>query len=482
MRRAIVLCGVAAAVALSFWLGACSGGSPRGERRAAASAPSDTSAGKIVVFTCSMHPQVIQNKPGFCPICNMKLVPLRRETNPISAAGTGTAAGGTGKRDRKIAYYWDPMMKPPYVSKRPGKSPMGMDLVPVFEDEVSSGLAVTIDPVVTQNMGLRVDVVTEGPLRDVIRTVGYFRAPESGQHDVVLKVGGYIERLFANTAGVLVEKGAPLFDFYSPDLLVTEEELIAAKRSLDALPATAAEDVRVQSKELLDNVRRKLEIWDVGEKEIDALLASGMASRTVTFRSPATGFIVEKNAIQGASVMAGERLYRIADLSTLWLDAQLYENDLSFVEVGQKATATVQGASREPLAGEVIFIDPAVNETTRTAAARLAFKNPRFALKPGMFANVEITVSISKSAIQIPREAVLDTGKRQIVFIARGGGRFEPREVRTGAETAGGVVQILVGLAPGDTVVTSGQFLLDTESRTREAIEKMTHEKLLRKP
>jgi Cu(I)/Ag(I) efflux system membrane fusion protein/cobalt-zinc-cadmium efflux system membrane fusion protein len=374
------------------------------------------------------------------------------------------------------------MMNPPYISSKPGKSPMGMDLIPVYEDEAKSGLAVTIDPVVTQNMGLRVDVVTEGPLSDVIRTVGYFRAPESGQHDVTLKVGGYIERLFANTAGVLVEKGAPLFDLYSPDLLVAEEELVAAKRALDALPPTAAEDVRSQSKDLLDNVRRKLEIWDVPAKEIDRLLASGATSRTVTFRSPATGFIVEKSAVEGASVAAGERLFRIADLSTLWLDAQVYENDLPSIAIGQKATATVQGGEAKELSGEVVFIDPSVSETTRTAAARLEFKNPGFALKPGLFANVEIAVSIAKSAIQIPREAVLDTGKRRIVFIARAGGRFEPREVRVGAETSDGVVQILAGLAPGDTIVTSGQLLLDTESRTREAIEKMRQEKLLKKP
>jgi Cu(I)/Ag(I) efflux system membrane fusion protein/cobalt-zinc-cadmium efflux system membrane fusion protein len=483
MRMAIVTSTAVAVVALSLLLGAAAGCSSHREAREASSAQSDTSASEIVYYTCSMHPQVMQDKPGVCPICNMKLVPVRRETKS-AAAGTGAGAGPhvAGAKERTIAYYWDPMMNPPYISSKPGKSPMGMDLIPVYEDEAKSGLAVTIDPVVTQNMGLRVDVVTEGPLSDVIRTVGYFRAPESGQHDVTLKVGGYIERLFANTAGVLVEKGAPLFDLYSPDLLVAEEELVAAKRALDALPPTAAEDVRSQSKDLLDNVRRKLEIWDVPAKEIDRLLASGATSRTVTFRSPATGFIVEKSAVEGASVAAGERLFRIADLSTLWLDAQVYENDLPSIAIGQKATATVQGGEAKELSGEVVFIDPSVSETTRTAAARLEFKNPGFALKPGLFANVEIAVSIAKSAIQIPREAVLDTGKRRIVFIARAGGRFEPREVRVGAETSDGVVQILAGLAPGDTIVTSGQLLLDTESRTREAIEKMRQEKLLKKP
>ena len=471
---------------LAVWIGFRWGASERhtGEFNATL----EDTTGAVSVYTCSMHPQVMQPKPGVCPICNMKLVPIKQQPTaqaPTSGApgeavpGAGAPAGAGPKRERKIAYYWDPMMNPPYISNKPGKSPMGMDLIPVYEDEGKTGLAVTIDPVVTQNIGIRVAVVTEGPLRDAIRTVGYLRAAEPNQHDVTLKTGGYIERLYANTEGVLVEKDAPLFDLYSPELLVAQEELLAAKRALDALPANADTSLRAQSQALFDNIKAKLEIWNVPDREIQALLASGKARHALTFRSPVRGFIIEKMVVEGASVMAGERLLRIVDLSALWLDAQIYENQLPFVSVGQSGTAAVQGLGGRSFEGQIIFVNPVVSADTRTATARLAFKNPGYLLKPGMFATVELDVKIADRAVQAPREAVIDTGKRKIVFIARAGGRFEPRDVRIGVETENGIVQILGGLSPGDTVVTSGQFLLDTESRTREAIQKLTRENLL---
>jgi RND family efflux transporter MFP subunit len=471
---------------LALWVGFRWGAAER--RTGDVNATLKDTTGAVTLYTCSMHPQVMQPKPGVCPICNMKLVPIKQEpTAQAPGAGTSAAEPGAGapagapgpKKTHKIAYYWDPMMNPPYISSKPGKSPMGMDLVPVYEDEEKGGPVVTIDPVVTQNIGIRVAVVTEGPLHDAIRAVGYFRAAEPNQYDVTLKTGGYVERLYANTEGILVEKDAPLFDLYSPELLVAEEELLAAERALDALPADADTSLRAQSQALFDNVRSKLAIWNVPDREITALLSSGTARHALTFRSPARGFIIEKNVVEGASVMAGERLFRIVDLSVLWLDAQIYENQLPYVTVGQNATATAQGLGGRAFDGKIIFVNPVVSADTRTATARLVFENPGYQLKPGMFATVDLGVKIADRAVQAPREAVIDTGKRKIVFIARSGGRFEPRDVRVGAETEDGIVEILAGLAPGDTIVTSGQFLLDTESRTREAIEKLTRKNLL---
>jgi RND family efflux transporter MFP subunit len=459
---------LAASVALA-WL--APGSVPRA--CAAQGAAADT-AGHKDLFTCSMHPQVMEPKPGFCPICKMKLTPIRRET---AQAGAGTP-GGAASGPRRILYWWDPMMSPPYVSDKPGKSPMGMDLIPVYSDEVSSGPTITIDPVVTQNMGLRVAQVTQGPLATPIRTVGYFRVAEPNLYDVTLRVGGYIEHLAANTEGMFVKRGDPLFDLYSPDILVAEEELLAAGRSLDALPAGASDASRSSAQAMVENARAKLELWSISADEIDSVLKSGKAGRTVTFRSPATGFVVEKMAIQGASVMPGERLFRIADQSTLWLDAQVYENQISLVKPGERAVAVAEGMQQKPFEGRVIFINPQVDSQTRTVAARLEFPNPGFLVKPGMYATVDIEVEAIPDAIQVPREAVIDTGTRQIAFVSAGEGRFDPREVHMGAETPDGMVQILSGLAPGETVVTSGQFLLDTESRTREAIQKMTGERL----
>jgi len=422
-----------------------------------------------------MHPQVMQDKPGNCPICGMKLTPIRQEATRAETAGKAETAG----QERKILYYWDPMMNPPYVSDKPGKSPMGMDLVPIYEDEVRGGPTVTIDPVVTQNMGLRVASVTRGPLATTLRTVGYFRAAEPNQYDVTLKVAGFVERLYANAEGMLVRKGAPLLDLYSPDLLVAQEELLAAKRALEKLAEDADPDLRAESQALVDNARGKLELWGVATGDIDALLGLRKVSQTVTFRSPATGFITEKDVVQGSAIDAGQRLFRIVDQSVVWLDAQIYASQLSLVKLGERGIARVQGLAQDSVSGEVIFINSQLDPDTRTIIARIAFPNPDLALKPGMYATVEIGVDIGQDVVQIPREAVIDTGRRQIVFVALGGGRFDPRSVKTGIETTDGTIQILEGLAPGETVVTSGQFLLDTESRTREAIQKLTAERLL---
>jgi len=449
-----------------------------GSFQPAGAAPARDAGAKVTYYTCSMHPQVMQDKPGNCPICGMKLVPVRDEA---SSGGEGAPAEASAK-EREILYYWDPMMNPPYISDKPGKSPMGMDLVPVYQDQVRAGPTVIIDPVVTQNMGIRVAKVSRGPLATKVRTVGYLRVAEPNQHDVTLKIGGYIEHLAADTEGMFIKQGQPLFELYSPELVVAEQELRAARRSLDGLPQDAADALRAEAQALVDDARSKLELWDVAPQDIEARSTSGKVAQTVTFRSPATGFISEKNVVEGAAVAPGERLYRIVDQSTLWLDAQIYESQLPLVKLGTEALASVQGVRQGMSRGQVIFMGPEVDPQTRTITARLSFPNPDLVLKPGMYATVEMDVEVAPDAVQVPREAVIDTGKRQIAFVSLGSGRFDPRLVRTGTETVDGIIEILEGLLPGETVVTSGQFLLDTESRTREAIQKMTAERLLKPP
>jgi len=401
----------------------------------AEAAPARDAGAKVTYYTCSMHPQVMQDKPGSCPICGMKLVPMKDETVP---SGAGAPA------------------------------------------EVRAGPTVVIDPVVTQNMGIRVAKASRGPLATKVRTVGYLRAAEPNQHDVTLKVGGYIEHLAADTEGMFIKQGQPLFELYSPEIVVAEQELRAARRSLDALPQDAADAVRAEAQGLVDDTRSKLELWDVAPQDIEARSTSGKVAQTVTFRSPATGFISEKNVVEGAAVAPGERLFRIVDQSTLWLDAQIYESQLPLVKLGTEALASVQGVRQGTSRGQVIFMGPEVDPRTRTITARLSFPNPDLVLKPGMYATVEMDVEVAPDAVQVPREAVIDTGKRQIAFVSLGDGRFDPRAVRTGTETTDGTVEILEGILPGEMVVTSGQFLLDTESRTREAIQKMTAEQLLK--
>lgn len=431
--------------------------------------------GKKQLWTCGMHPQVIRNEPGLCPICHMKLTPI--------AAGSDPAAAGAGGGERKVKYWWDPMIGPESISDTPGKSAMGMDLVPVYEGEgasdTSGGTAVTIDPVVVQNMGVRVAEATSGQLNRTIRAVGYLEEAQPFVHDVNLRISGWVEKLYADTVGVHLKKGDKLFDLYSPEVQVAIEELIAARRALAALGPKSDALARRTSQTLLDATRRKLEQWGLDPQEVDRLAKLDKAPRTVTFTSPITGHVTEKMVVDGSAVKAGDRAMRIVDHSTLWLDSQVYAQDQPFIKLGQNVTAEVEGVTGKPIEGEVIFVHPHVDPTTRTATVRVAIPNPKMTLRPGMYATAQISDELAESALLVPREAVIDTGTRQVTFVALGGGKFEPRNVKTGAAGADGMVQIVEGIKEGERVVTSGQFLLDAESRMREAIQKHLDERLL---
>jgi RND family efflux transporter MFP subunit len=458
----------AAAVLVTFAVGLAVGVRWQREIRAAlgqAQAPEPAAAAAAAgqLWTCGMHPQVIQEQPGTCPICGMALTPL----------ATGGAGARTPEGEREIAYWWDPMMSPPYVSERPGKSPMGMALVPVYADEVSAGAAVLIDPAVVQNMGLRIATVVEAPLTRRIRAVGALAEPEPARHDVNLRVGGWIEELHADTEGMRIAAGDPLFDLYSPALQLAIEELIGARRLRDASAAAEQADV------LHAAAVRKLELYGLGREQIESLAALETAPRAVTFTSPADGFLVQKSVYAGSAVEAGDTVLRIADTSRLWLDARVFERDLPHVELGQPVTASVDGLPGETFEGRVVLVHPRIDPTTRTALVRMELENPALALRHGMFATVFLTVEIAERAVVVPRTAIIDSGTRQVAFVARAMGHFEPREVRMGAHGEGGMVQVLAGLAPGDEVVVSGQFLLDAESRMQAAIQRFLQAKAL---
>lgn len=423
------------------------------------------------LWTCGMHPQVIQDKPGSCPICGMKLTPMK-------AAGAAAKKGG----DRKVRYWWDPMMSPPYISDRPGKSPMGMDLVPVYEDEVSAGAAVAIDPVVVQNMGVRVAAVAEGPLRTTVRAVGYLEEPEPNHFDINLRVSGWVEKLYANVDGMHVRKGDPLFDLYSPEMQVAAEEFIAARRARTTHGADPNSPAGKTANTLYQAAHRKLELLGLSHDQVERLASATRAPETVTFTSPIDAHITEKMVYAGAAVKAGDRVMRLADRSTMWINAQVFEKDLALIREGQKITATLVALPGRRIEGTVGFIHPHLDPVTRTAVARMVIPNEALLLRQGMYATVEIEVELAPRALLVPREAVIDTGRRQVAFVALDGGHFEPRLVRMGQSGLDGNVEILQGLAPGERVVTSGQFLLDAESRMQEAIQKHLSDRLLVKP
>lgn len=439
------------------------------------------------LWTCGMHPQVIQDRPGDCPICHMQLTPLKLDDAPPNsrqAAADPPAQPTTRPPDpppagRKIKYWWDPMMNPPYISDQPGVSPMGMELIPVYEDEAPAPTStVTIDPAVVQNMGVRIAHATQQPLRRSIRLVGALQEAQPNIREVNLLVSGWIRRLYANTDGMLLQQGEPLFDLYSPQLNLAIEELIAARRAAASAPPTPdTAAARAEADALFQAAAAKLELWGLRGDQVGALAQLDRAPQTVTFTSPITGNLVDQTIVEGAAVQAGMPAMRIVDYTTLWLDARVFEQDLPFVQLGQAVTASFASEPGKTFQGQVIFIHPRVDPDTRTATVRIALPNPTLALRPGMYATVQLETELLPTATTVPREAVIDSGTRQLVFVPLEQGRFEPRTVRVGLTGDDGAVQILEGLEPGEPVVVSGQFLLDSESRLREAIQKFLAQK-----
>jgi len=407
---------------------------------------------------CGMHPQVIQDHPGNCPICHMPLTPMK-------STDSGDAKGD-------VPLWWDPMLGPASISNHPGKSAMGMDMVP-YAGHAAGGPEVTIDPAVVQNMGVQTAIVARGPLHKTIRTVGVFKLPEPGLHDISLKVGGWIDTLYADQEGKHVHLGEPLFAVYSQELQVAEQELISAVQSQRSLGTDPSPQLRKQAENMIVSARRKLELWDVDRQEIDAIAKADRAPRDVVFHSPATGHVEDKMIVQGSAIQPGMKLMRIADHTKMWLDAEVYEEQIPLVKMDQGVEATLDAIPGKTFAGTVTFIYPHVDHMTRTLMVRATFDSPDFELKPGMYADVNVITEPVPDAVQVPREAVIDTGTKQIVFVAEGDGHFSPRPVRMGIRGDDDRLQIVEGLAVGETVVTSGQFLMDVESRTNEAIAKL---------
>lgn len=417
-------------------------------------------------YTCGMHPLVNQVGPGDCPICGMKLTPIKER-------GEGEEDEG-GPKERKVLY-WRAPMDPNYVSDRPGKSPMGMDLVPVYaeEDAAPGSHTIRIDPVTIQNMGIRTKVLERGPLVKTIRTVGRVDYDEPRVTFINTKFEGWIEKLHVDETGQHVNQGQPLFDVYSRELYSAQEEYLAVVRGLERV-SDASEMVKQQFRDLLVAALTKLKYLDVSEEQIQQLADTKEVKKSLTIHSPAEGIVTEKMALEGMYVKPGMKLYTIADLSEVWVYVDVYEYQLPWVRIGQKATMRLPYVPGKTFEGTVVYIYPYLNERTRVIKVRLEFENPDLELKPGMFSNIMIESHLQDDALLIPREAYIDSGTRQVTFEYRGGGKFQPREIQVGVEGEDGMVEVLHGLDQGDVVVTSGQFLLDAESKLKEAAAKMT--------
>jgi len=410
------------------------------------------------LYTCGMHPQVVQDHPGNCPICGMKLTPIRKQ------AGVENTMAPAG--ERKIKYYKSTMM-PGEVRQTPGKDSMGMDMAPVYEEEAAAAASqnIAIDPVTIQNMGIRTATVTRGPLRRIIRTVGVIDYNESTMGEVSTKFKGWIEKLDVNTTGQLVMRGDPLFEIYSPDLYSAQVEyLLATASPTNTTPG--AEGLRVSA-------ITKLKFYDISEAQIAELDKKRQPRKTLSIVAPQDGFVVEKNVVEGQMVDIGMKIFRLADLGLVWVQADVYEQDLAYIKLGQEATVTLSYLPDREFRGRVTYIYPNVDEKTRTARVRMEFHNPGYFLKPGMFATVKIASELDPSVLLIPDIAILRSGEKTTVFVALAGGKFEPRTVILGPQAENDEYQVLSGVNEGELIVASGQFMLDSESQLREAIQKM---------
>jgi len=368
---------------------------------------------------------------------------------------------------RKIKH-WVAPMDSAYISDKPGKSPMGMDLVPVYEGEkgaLSAG-TVTVDPVMVQNMGMRVASVERGPISRHIRTIGEVDVAESEISVVNLRFSGWVERIYADETGQEVKPGQELFSIYSPELVAAQKEYLLAYNMggpVSKLTKSAAE---------------RLRLWDIPETELKKIVSRQNVDRNLVVTAPRGGYILQKNIVDGARVKAGKDLYRIANLKEIWVTAEVYEFDAPWIKVGQPANMELSFQRGKQYEGQVNYIYPTLNRKSRTLKVRLEFSNPGVELKPGMFATVRIQTQRKEEVLRIPTEAILHSGERQIVFITSEIGKYQAQEIVTGLVGDRHLTEVLSGLAQGDTVVTSGQFLLDSESQLQEAVQKLLAERL----
>ena len=368
------------------------------------------------MYTCSMHPWILEPEPGNCPICSMTLIPV--DTKNL-----------TGQ--------------------------------------------IAIDPVVVQNIGVRIEPIVEGPLERVIRTVGTIDYDETRLRDVNLKVSGWIDKLYVDQVGAAAEAGQPLFDIYSPELLEAQDNYLMHWRNRDKGNVGPLSEGSGSDESFLESTRDRLLNKDITEQQIRELEQRGTSSKTLAILSPHTGIVIDKHANEGMAVNPGMRVYRIADLSKVWVMVTLYEYQLPFVTVGQSAVMSLPYVPGQTFEGKVIYVYPYLDQATRQVKVRLEFDNPTGLLKPGMFTNIELHSRLAEQRTLAPRSAIIDTGAEQTAFVSLGEGKFESRTVQLGVETGDGTVEILDGLKVGEMVVTSGQFLLDSEAKMRDARAKM---------
>ena len=418
---------------------------------------SDDKERKILYYQDPMNPANTSPTPKKAPD-GMDFVPVYEEQK-----------GESGQK--KIAYYQDPM-HPWFTSDKPGTAPdCGMDLVPVYEgDENVEGIK--IDPVTVQNIGVKTEIVKKQKLNKVIRTSGKIEYDERKVTTVTTKIMGWVEKLFVDYTGKYISKGQPLFEIYSPELVSTQEEFLQAIRYVKKV-SNSSEEIKNGAQELVGSAKRRLLYWDISEKDIDEIEKNNSPKKTLTIYSPVNGTVVEKMVFEGQQIMAGMELYKVADLSNVWVMADVYQVDLPWIKLGQKVDLELSYLPGKTYKGIVTYIYPYLNEETKTVKIRTEVKNTsNYDFKPGMFATVKLISPISVEAVVVPDQAIIRSGERTIAVMSLGGGYFDPREVKLGVASDGSV-QVLEGIKEGEKIVVSSQFLIDSESNLKAVIQQM---------
>jgi RND family efflux transporter MFP subunit len=449
----------------------------------AASCSKNSATGKpddVDYYTCTMHPSVrSQNPKGKCPICGMDLVPVMKKGSDETHAEASSPAQQSKSAEektsppqpsgRKVKYYKSTMMAGE-TSTKPAKDSMGMDMVPVYEDEKTpagnkpSEFVVPVER--QQQIGVRYAKVERKPLRHTIRAVGLIVPDKTRNWQFVSRVDGYVQGLDVSAPGELVEKDAPLLSIYSPDLFASEREFVELLRMRDE---AKTKDARETPQRLIESARRRLQLWNVTDQQITEIEKTRKPSDTLTLLSPFRGVVQSVPVEQGKSVKVGDMLVEVADLSVVWVWAEFYENELSMLEVGQNFAITTASYPGEEFKGTISVINPFLDQTKRTAKVRIDIPNPDFKLRPGMYVNAELEMDMGE-ALTIPVSAVMPTGTRSVVFIDKGQGKLEPRIVQLGTKY-GNTYEVKSGLQENESVVSSANFLIDAESKVQGALK-----------